>query len=133
MSEFFLELFSEEIPPKLQVSVRKNLLERFKIFFDENEISTKKKFKVFSTPNRLLILFKGIQPEIHQKEEEIRGPKVDSPKEALSGFLRSNNFQDKDLYKKENENGVFYFAKKSSKTIKVSDLLNENIFDEIAL
>jgi len=126
MSEFFLELFSEEIPANLQKNARSNLIQIFKDFFEKKNISFNNEFS-FSTPNRLLILFEGIQPEIHQKEEEIRGPKIDSPEKALSGFLRSNNLQDKDLYKKENEKGIFYFAKKPSKTIKVSDLLNENI------
>jgi len=126
MSEFFLELFSEEIPANLQKNARNNLLEIFKDFFEKKNISFNNEFS-FSTPNRLLILFEGIQPKIYQKEEEIRGPKIDSPEKALSGFLRSNNLQDKDLYKKENEKGIFYFAKKSPKTIKVSDLLNENI------
>ena len=126
MSEFFLELFSEEIPANLQKNARNNLLQIFKDFFEKKNISFNNEFS-FSTPNRLLILFEGIQPEIHQKEEEIRGPKIDSHENALSGFLRSNNLQDKDLYKKENEKGIFYFAKKPSKTIKVSDLLNENI------
>ena len=126
MSEFFLELFSEEIPANLQKNARSNLIQIFKDFFEKKNISFNNEFS-FSTPNRLLILFEGIQPEIHQKEEEIRGPKIDSPENALSGFLRSNNLQDKDLYKKENEKGIFYFAKKPPKTIKVSDLLNENI------
>ena len=126
MSEFFLELFSEEIPANLQKNARSNLIQIFKDFFEKKNISFNNEFS-FSTPNRLLILFEGIQPEIHQKEEEIRGPKIDSPENALSGFLRSNNLQDKDLYKKENEKGIFYFAKKPSKTIKVSNLLNENV------
>ena len=126
MSEFFLELFSEEIPANLQKNTRNNLLEIFKDFFEKKNISFNNEFS-FSTPNRLLILFEGIQPKIYQKEEEIRGPKIESPEKALSGFLRSNNLQHKDLYKKENEKGIFYFAKKPPKTIKVSDLLNENI------
>ena len=126
MSEFFLELFSEEIPANLQKNARNQLLQIFKDFFEKKNISFNNEFS-FSTPNRLLILFEGMKPNIHQKEEEIRGPKIDSPENALSGFLRSNNLQVKDLYKKENEKGIFYFAKKPSKTIKVSDLLNENI------
>ena len=126
MSEFFLELFSEEIPANLQKNARNNLLQIFRDFFQKKNISFNNEFS-FSTPNRLLIFFKGIQPTIYQKEEEIRGPKIDSPEKAISGFLISNNLQDKDLYKKENEKGIFYFAKKPPKTIKVSDLLNENI------
>ena len=126
MSEFFLELFSEEIPPNLQKNARESLLQNFKDFFEKKNINFSKDFS-FSTPNRLLILFDGIKPEIHQKEEEIRGPKIDVPEKALEGFLRSNNFQKKDLYQKENDKGVFYFAKKPPKIIKILDLLNENI------
>ena len=126
MSEFFLELFSEEIPANLQKNARENLLQNFKDFFEKKNISFSKNLS-FSTPNRLLILFEGIKPEIKQKEEEIRGPKIDAPEKALDGFLRSNNFQKKDLYQKENDKGTFYFVKKPAKTIKVSDLLNENI------
>ena len=126
MSEFFLELFSEEIPANLQKNARENLLQNFKDFFEKKNISFSKNLS-FSTPNRLLILFEGIKPEIKQKEEEIRGPKIDAPEKALDGFLRSNNFQKKDLYQKENDKGTFYFVKKPPKTIKISELLNENI------
>ena len=126
MSEFFLELFSEEIPANLQKNARENLLQNFKDFFEKKNISFSKNLS-FSTPNRLLILFEGIKPEIKQKEEEIRGPKIDAPEKALDGFLRSNNFQKKDLYQKENDKGTFYFIKKPPKTIKISELLNENI------
>ena len=126
MSEFFLELFSEEIPANLQKNERRILLQNFKDFFEKKNIKFSKDLS-FSTPNRLLILFDGIKPEIHQKEEEIRGPKTDAPEKALDGFLRSNNFQKKNLYQKENDKGVFYFAKKPPKIIKIYDLLNENI------
>ena len=126
MSEFFLELFSEEIPANLQKNARENLLQNFKDFFEKKNISFSKNLS-FSTPNRLLILFEGIKPEIKQKEEEIRGPKIDAPEKALDGFLRSNNFQKKDLYQKENDKGTFYFVKNPPKTIKISELLNENI------
>ena len=126
MSEFFLELFSEEIPANLQKNARRSLLQNFKDFFEKKNIKFSKDLS-FSTPNRLLILFDGIKPEIHQKEEEIRGPKTDAPEKALDGFLRSNNFQKKNLYQKENDKGVFYFVKKPPKIIKIYDLLNENI------
>ena len=126
MSEFFLELFIEEIPANLQKNARRSLLQNFKDFFEKKNIKFSKDLS-FSTPNRLLILFDGIKPEIHQKEEEIRGPKTDAPEKALDGFLRSNNFQKKNLYQKENDKGVFYFAIKPPKIIKIYDLLNENI------
>ena len=39
MSEFFLELFSEEIPANLQKKARNNLLQIFKDFFEKKNIS----------------------------------------------------------------------------------------------
>ena len=64
MSEFFLELFSEEIPANLQIKARKNINENFKNFFDENEILIKGKFNVFSTPNRLVVYADKISKDI---------------------------------------------------------------------
>ena len=43
MSEFFLELFSEEIPPRLQINARNESRQIFKKFFDDNEIIVKGK------------------------------------------------------------------------------------------
>ena len=50
MAEFFLELFSEEIPAGLQKNLREKLLEEFQKFFLEKSIKFKKSFS-FSTPN----------------------------------------------------------------------------------
>ena len=43
MSEFFLELFSEEIPSRLQINARNDLTQILKKFFDDNEIILKGK------------------------------------------------------------------------------------------
>ena len=43
MSEFFLELFSEEIPSRLQINARNDLIQILKKFFDDNEIIIKGK------------------------------------------------------------------------------------------
>ena len=66
MSDFFLELFREEIPANLQKNARNNLMQIFKDFFEKKNISFNNEFS-FSTPNRLLILFKCIQSKIYQK------------------------------------------------------------------
>ena len=126
MSEFFLELFSEEIPANLQKNARNVLLQNFKDFFIKKNINFKKELS-FSTPNRLIVVFDGINPEFNQKEEEIRGPKIDAPEKSLNGFLKSNNLENNDIYKKDTDKGIFYFAKKPAKKIKVFDLLNQNI------
>ena len=126
MSEFFLELFSEEVPANLQKNARIILLQNFKDFFAKKNINFKKELS-FSTPNRLLVVFDGISPVLHQKAEEIRGPKIDAPEKSLNGFLKSNNLENKDIYKKDTDKGVFYFAKKPAQKIMVFDLLNQNI------
>ena len=126
MSEFFIELFSEEIPANLQKNARIIILENFKKLFDEKKIIFKKS-STFSTPNRLIVIFEGLTKEVIQKSEEVRGPNVNSPEKAVEGFLRSNQIKLKDIYKKKIEKGEFYFYKKPSSKIKTHNLLVENI------
>ena len=125
MSEFFLELFSEEIPAGLQQNARNTLLKSFQKLFQEKQISFRKSSS-FSTPNRLIILFEGLSKEIKQKAEEIKGPNVNAPEKAIEGFLRSNQINKKNLFKKKIEKGEFYFFKKSAKKINTVNLLEEN-------
>ena len=124
MSEFFLELFSEEIPSTLQKNLREDLLNSFIKSFNEKFILFKKSSS-FSTPNRLIILFEGLQKQIILKSEEIKGPSIKAPELALEGFIRSNNISKKDLFKKETDKGEFYFFKTKSKKLNTQDLLEE--------
>jgi len=124
MSEFFLELFSEEIPAGLQQNARNTLLENFQKLFQEKQILYKKSSS-FSTPNRLVILFEGLSKEIIQNAEEIKGPNVNAPEKAIEGFLRSNQIDKNDLLKKKIEKREFYFFKKPSKKINTINLLEE--------
>ncbi len=124
MSEFFLELFSEEIPSSLQKSLREDLLNNFIKSFNEKSISFKKSSS-FSTPNRLVVLLEGLQKQITLKSEEIKGPNVKAPEVALEGFIRSNNIVKKDLFKKTTDKGEFYFFKTKSKKLNTQDLLEE--------
>ncbi len=124
MSEFFLELFSEEIPSSLQKSLREELLNSFIKEFNEKSISFKKSSS-FSTPNRLVILLEGLQKQITFKSEEIKGPNVKAPEVALEGFIRSNNINNKDLFKQKTDKGEFYFFKTKSKKLNTQNLLEE--------
>ena len=63
MAEFFLELFSEEIPAGLQKNLRGKLLEEFLKFFLEKSLKSKNNFSL-STPNRLIIVFEGLDKQI---------------------------------------------------------------------
>ena len=124
MSEFFLELFSEEIPSSLQKNLREDLLNSFIKEFNEKSISFKKSSS-FSTPNRLVILFEGLQNQLTLKSEEIKGPNVKAPEVALEGFIRSNNINKKDLFKQTIDKGEFYFFKTKSKKLNTQNLLEE--------
>ncbi len=129
MPDLFIELFSEEIPSNLQKNARNNLLQNFKDFFEREKIIHKSEGKVFSTPNRLIILFDRIDTEIHRKSEYIRGPNINAPEKALDGFVKSNKIEKKNIFEKQTEKGKFYFFKKPAKKIQTIDLLNKNIPD----
>ena len=126
MAEFFLELFSEEIPANLQQNFREKLLEDFRRYFTNKSIKSKKSFSL-STPNRVIIVFEGLQKKIKVGSEEIKGPKTSAPVEAIEGFLRSNKIDKKQLIKRHTEKGEFYFFKTPSKMLNTSDLLKDLI------
>jgi len=126
MSEFFLELFSEEIPSSLQKSLRESLLDSFNKLFEEKSISFKRKTS-FSTPNRLVIVFEGVQKKIVLKSEEIKGPNINAPEAALEGFMRSNKIIKKELFKKKIDKGEFYFFKTKSQKLNTHDLLEHSV------
>ena len=127
MSEFFLEVFTEEIPAKLQSSARNNLLKLFRDFFESESIETHGKEKAYSTPNRLIIHFDKIKKDIIKKAEEIRGPKTEAPDIAIEGFIKSNSIKKKDIFKKKTDKGEFYFFKKPKIKLKTHDILEKNI------
>ena len=101
MPELFIELFSEEMPPKLQVEAR----EKIKEFIDEKlkkkEINFKSS-KSFSTPKRLVFIIDGLPKNITRSKKTIKGPITNAPQVALEGFIKSNKLNKKDVYKKKN-------------------------------
>jgi glycyl-tRNA synthetase beta chain len=118
MSELFIELFSEEIPSKLQVDARIKIRKILEEKLKKKEIYFKLS-KSFSTPKRLVFVISGIPNKIEEKPKIIKGPKIDAKKEALEGFLKSNNLSKSSIYKKKIEKGEFYFAKTKTKVIDV--------------
>ena len=126
MSEFFLELFSEEIPAGLQKNLREKIFENFKDLFEKRTIKFKKGFSL-STPNRVAIVFEGLDKKININTEEIKGPKTSAPDQALEGFVRSNKIDRKSLYKKKTEKDEFFFYKTKPKILITHDLLTEYI------
>ena len=126
MSEFFLELFSEEIPSSLQKNLREDLLDSFNKLFNEKFVSFKKSSS-YSTPNRMILVFEGLPKQVVLKSEEIKGPNINAPEIALEGFIRSNDISKKDLFKKKIDKGEFYFFKTKPTKLNTHELLEESI------
>ena len=118
MSEFFLELFSEEMPANLQSAARENLLKDFKNLFEKENIGYNNDSRVISTPNRLIVYFKKINKEIFKESEEIKGPNVNSPEKAIEGFVKSNKIEKKIFIKKILKKVNFIFIKNYQKKLK---------------
>src|SRR4051794_14182559 len=88
MSELLLELFSEEIPARMQAraaeDLRRIVLEKLtaaQLAHDE-ALS-------FVTPRRLTLVLKGLPEAQPNVSEERRGPRVGAPDNAVQGFLKS--------------------------------------------
>jgi glycyl-tRNA synthetase beta chain len=121
MAELFIELFSEEIPAKLQIDARQKIKQMIDEKLQKKEINFKSS-KSFSTPKRLVFFIEGIPEKIEQKKKIIKGPSVKASQAALDGFIKSNNLRKLDIYKKNLEKGEFYFAEIKPKVI---DILKE--------
>ena len=121
MAELFIELFSEEIPAKLQIDARQKISQLIAEKLNKKEIKFKSN-NFFSTPSRLVVVIDGIPEKIEQNKKIIKGPRVDAPEVALHGFIKSNNLNKSDIYKKVIDKGEFYFASTKPKVINV---LNE--------
>ncbi len=127
MSEFFIELFSEEIPANLQNKTRQDFFQNLKEFLEKEHIKYSGEAKAFSIPNRLIIYFQNISKKITKKENEIRGPNINAPEDALNGFLKSYKISIDKTYKKKTDKGEFYFFKKPSESVETKFVLQKNL------
>ncbi|MFN9009875.1 MAG: glycine--tRNA ligase subunit beta [Hyphomonadaceae bacterium] len=93
MPQFLLELFSEEIPARMQKRAAEDLK---KLLMDA---LTKAGFlpggmETFSAPRRLVAVVEGLPERTADVREERKGPKVDAPAQAIEGFLRGAGLTD---------------------------------------
>ena len=122
MAELLLELYSEEIPPQLQITARSQIKQFIQNSFEENNLKYKE-LSVYSSPTRLTLFIKDIPEKIKSEVKEIKGPKVGSSDQVLQGFLKAKNVNKMDLTEKDTDKGKFYFIKTQSQSILVNDLL----------
>lgn len=109
MPDLLLELFSEEIPSRMQARASADL----KRLVTEGLVSrglTYAHAEAYATPRRLALAVSGMAAGSPATSEERKGPRVDAPERALEGFLRSTGVTRDDLERRDVKNGEFWFA-----------------------
>ena len=74
MAEFLLELYSEEVPPQLQINARNELKQILEKSIEEEGLKYKA-FKTYSSPTRLTLIIQDLSEKIKILSKEIKGPK----------------------------------------------------------
>ena len=87
MSDFLLELRSEEIPARMQAGARADLEKLFRKAMADAGV-TLGAVTVWSTPRRLALIARDLPAATAAVSEEVKGPRVGAPPQALEGFLR---------------------------------------------
>ncbi len=126
MSELLIELFSEEMPPNLQISARKQLEKLLQDSLSSLNLKYKDLF-VYSTPTRLTAIVVNLPKKIKISATEIKGPKVGVSDSVVENFAKSKKIDIKNLYQKKLEKGDFYFLKTKDKEISTQDELIKSI------
>ena len=109
MPDLLIELFSEEIPARMQGKAAEDLRRLVTDGLVEAGL-TYESAGAFSTPRRLALTLHGLTPESPTQREERRGPKVGAPEKAIEGFLRGAGVARDDLEEREEKKGSFYYA-----------------------
>ncbi|MBO6841312.1 MAG: glycine--tRNA ligase subunit beta [Thalassospira sp.] len=128
MAELLLELFSEEIPARMQARAAEDLsklvtdgLKAADLEFD--------KVEALVTPRRLTLIVDGLPVKQPDLREERRGPRADAPEKAINGFLAGNGVTLDQCEKRETPKGIFLFAIVEQKGRAASEVINDIIED----
>lgn len=87
VTDFLLELRSEEIPARMQEKAREDLARLFAAELDKAGLKAAEVVS-YATPRRLALILKGLPEQTAAVSEETKGPRVGAPPQALEGFLR---------------------------------------------
>ena len=122
MPQLLLEIFSEEIPARMQQGAARDLermaSERLKAAGLSWDALT-----TYAGPRRLTLVVDGLPAATPDREEEVKGPKTSAPEQALEGFLRKTGLTREQLVERD---GVL-FAVISSKGRSTPDLIPEMV------
>ena len=109
MSDLLIELFSEEIPARMQSQAADNLQRLITNGMVERGL-TYAGAQVFHTPRRLTLTVADLTDASLTVQEERKGPKLGAPEKAIQGFLRGAGVSLEDLEVRDEKKGKFYFA-----------------------
>lgn len=109
MADLLIELFSEEIPARMQAGACDSLKKLMTDGLVEAGL-TYAHAQAFATPRRLALAVQGLSDHSPTTREERRGPKVGAPEKAIEGFLRGAGVSMDDLEIRDDKKGQVYFA-----------------------
>lgn len=109
MPELLLELFSEEIPARMQAKAAEDLKSLVTNALVEAGL-VYEGAQAHATPRRLVLSVEGLAARTKDVKEERKGPRVDAPDQAIQGFLKSTGLKLADLTVQDDRKGKFYIA-----------------------
>jgi glycyl-tRNA synthetase beta chain len=122
MTDFLLELRSEEVPARMQAKARDDLARLFSVELAKAGIVTSA-IVTYATPRRLTLIARDLPIETAAVSEEVKGPKTSAPPQALEGFLRKTGLTREQLV----DRGGTFFAVTEKPGRATADVLAEAI------
>jgi glycyl-tRNA synthetase beta chain len=104
VTDFLLELLSEEIPARMQEKASADLVRLFEAELAKSGLKAEG-IESFVTPRRLALIAKGLPIATQAVSEELKGPRADAPEQALAGFLGKTGLTREQLVEREDAKG----------------------------
>lgn len=125
--ELLLELFSEEIPARMQAGAAEALERLVLDGLKKNGLGDGLTARRYVTPRRLTLVIEGLPEAQPDVSEERRGPRADAPEKAIQGFLNANGVTLEQCEKRETPKGTFLFVTIEKKGRRTAEVLKEVI------
>lgn len=109
MADLLLELFSEEIPARMQKRASEDLQKLVTDALAKEEVFGEAA-RAFATPRRLTLAISGLPVRQQDRKEERKGPRVGAPEKAMEGFLKSTDLTLDQCETREDKKGEYYVA-----------------------
>ncbi len=131
MSELLLELFSEEIPARMQARAAEDLQRLMTDKLHEAGLHFTLA-RSYVTPRRLTLVVEELPSAQPDVREERKGPRVGSPQPAIDGFLKSAGLRSlKECEERDTGKGLFYFATIEKKGLPTAEVLPGLVIEAI--